>query len=102
MTHDAAAERRVVVCTGGDLYGGHRDVTPGFLDLRDVDVAQAHAPHQAGPQEVVQRSSAGCERDLRIDGVQEEEIDLGALERFSAGLAGRANGLRPAVRDPGA
>ena len=98
----AAAERAVVVRTQCDLHSRDRSELDRLVQLRAVDVGDAHASNEAIVDEPGERAHGRPPGCPRIGCVDEVEVDREAVERGEAGLAVGADRLGAAVGNPGA
>ena len=98
----AAAQRAIVERAERDLHGRDRRELERLVELRPVDVRDAHAPHEPVVDEPRQRAQRRPPRRPRIGRVEQVEVDRQAVERREARLAVGPDRLRAPVGQPAA
>jgi hypothetical protein len=98
--NEAAAHRAVVEHAERDLHRGDRGERDRLLELRPVDVRDAHLPHEPLIPEAGERAQRCRPGRARIGGVNEVGVDGQSVERGEACVAVGADRLGAAIRHP--
>jgi hypothetical protein len=97
---NAVAQALIVEHAQAHLYRRDLDDLARRLDLADGDVAESDLAHRTLLRERGERTHAGGDRRLRIDGMELIAIDRLDTQRATAGIARGTEMLRATIGDP--